>query len=254
MIANTQQDIDGLREAGVRMTQVVRDVLAQVRPGVSSMDLEAAARAATACVGAVPSYLGYASGKNGEPYPAVLCVSVNNEIVHSPPKPEKVLQAGDIVSIDFGLSHNGYFMDTAHTLAVGAIDARAQNLLKGTREALEAAIAAARPEGAVGDIGAAAQAVAKRYKLSVVEDLSGHGVGKDVHEEPLVPNVGRVGEGEPLVEGMVLAIEPIFAEGKGAIMDDPDAFSILTRDGSRAAHFEHTVLITKSGPEILTAL
>ncbi len=235
------------------MKQVVDAVLAKVAPGVPSMELERIAREETKRVGAVPSYLGHKSGKNDERYPAALCVSVNDEIVHSPPKPEKILKAGDVVSIDFGLSYEGYFMDTAYTLAVGEVDAKAKNLIEGTREALAAAIAAARAGGFVGDIGAAVEVVAKRYKLGVVRDLSGHGVGGAVHEDPLVPNYGKVGKGVALVEGMVLAVEPILAEGGGALVDGADTFTIFTRDHSRAAHFEHTILVTQGEPEILTA-
>jgi len=235
------------------MKQVVDAVLAAVRPGVSSMELEEIARTTTAVVGATPSYLGYKSEKGGEPYPAALCVSVNNEIAHCPPKPEKILQAGDVVSIDFGLEYKGFYMDTAYTVGVGAIDKSAENLLQGTREALENAIAVATVGGHIGDIGAAAQQTAKRYKLGVVKDLRGHGVGAAVHEDPLVPNFGKRGAGEELVEGMVLALEPIFAEGTGDMKDDTDNIGYVTSDGSRAAHFEHTILITKNGTEILTA-
>ena len=253
MIAKTPEQIKALREAGKRMKTVVDEVLALVRPGVPSMELEAKAREITERVGAVPSYLNYPSGKKGKLYPAAICVSVNNEIAHSPPKPNKILQAGDVVSIDFGLLYNGYFMDTAYTLAVGEVDAKAKNLIEGTREALPAAIAAARVGGTVGDIGATVEAVAKKYKLGIVKDLMGHGVGNDVHEGPNVPNFGNAGMGEKLVEGMVVALEPIFAEGSGVMIDDSDDFGYITRDGSRAAHFEHTILITKGDAEILTA-
>lgn len=253
MIARTKEETAALREAGKRMAEVVKEVLAQVAPGVSSMELEEAARAATARVGAVPSYLGFASERGGKTYPAALCVSVNDEIAHSPPTPEKILKTGDVVSIDFGLSYQGYFMDTAYTCAVGAVDAGAKNLITGTREALAAAIAAARCGGRLGDIGAAAEAVARQYGLGVVKDLRGHGVGRAVHELPNIPNFGKAGTGEKLVEGMVLALEPIFAEGSGAMVDRGDGFTFVTKDGSRAAHFEHTLLITAAGPEVLTA-
>ncbi len=253
MIAKTPKDIETLREAGKRMADVVREVLAQVRPGVPSMELESVARAATARVGAVPSYLGFASEHGGPAYPAALCVSVNKEIAHSPPTLGKILKSGDVVSLDFGLSYMGYFMDTAYTCAVGAVDASAKNLIDGTKEALIAAIAAAQCGGHIGDIGAAVQAVAKSYGLGVVKDLRGHGVGGAVHELPNVPNFGKAGTGEELVDGMVLALEPIFAERSGALVDSGDGFTFVTKDGSRAAHFEHTVLITADGTEILTA-
>jgi methionyl aminopeptidase len=158
-----------------------------------------------------------------------------------------------VVAIDFGLEYKKVFMDTAYTVGVGAIDSKAQNLIDGTRAALEAAISAARVGNTVGDIGVAVQKVAKKHKLGIVKDLRGHGVGSAVHEDPFVPNFGTAGEGEPLVEGMVLALEPIFAEGSGDMVDDRDKMGYMTRDHSRAAHFEHTILITKDGAEILTA-
>jgi methionyl aminopeptidase len=253
MIAKTQQEIDGLREAGHRMAQVVKEVLAAVGPGVSSMELERVAREATARVGGRASYLGY-KNPGHKAYPAALCVSINDQIAHSPPIPEKILKEGDVVSIDFGLEYKGFFMDTAHTVVVGQGGAAAKNLLRGTQEALGAGMAAARAGGRVGDISAAVEATAKKFKLGIVKDLRGHGVGADVHEEPHVPNFGRAGTGEELVEGLVIAIEPIFAEKSGAMADDADGFTYKTCDHSRAAHFEHTVLITKDGAEILTAL
>lgn len=252
MIAKSEKDIETLREAGKRMKQVVDAVMAAVKPGVGSMELERVAREATARVEARPSYLGY-SEKGTPPYPAALCVSVNHEIAHCPPKPTKVLRAGDVVAIDFGLEYKGVYMDTAYTVGVGAVDKKAENLMKGTREALEVAISAARAGATTGDIGAAVQVVAKQYKLGIVKDLRGHGVGSAVHEDPLIPNFGKAGEGDLLREGEVVALEPIFAEGSGAMEDDTDHVGYITRDGSRAAHFEHTILITKDGAEILTA-
>lgn len=234
------------------MKTVVDAVLAAVRPGVPSMELERIARETTKAVDAIPSYLGYTE-KGTPPYPAALCVSINNEIAHCPPKPDKILKAGDVVAIDFGLEYKGFFMDTAYTVGVGAVDKQAQNLIDGTREALEVAINAACAGGKVGDIGAATQKVAKQYKLDVVRDLRGHGVGGAVHEDPLIPNFGKAGTGETLVEGMVLALEPIFAEGSGVMVDDEDGVGYVTADRLRAAHFEHTILITKDGAEILTA-
>ncbi len=254
MIAKTQNDIETLREAGKRMAQVVAEVLAKVGPDVPSMELEQAAREATKRLGAVPSYLGYGAGKGEKPYPAALCVSINDDIAHSPPSPDKILRTGDVVSIDFGLSYKGYFMDTAYTVGVGEVDAKAKNLMRGTEEALAIGIKAARAGGRTGDIGAAVEAVAGRYHLDVVRDLRGHGVGKAVHESPNVPNFGAAGKGAEMPEGLVIAIEPIFAEGSGDMIDKGDGYTYTTRDGSRAAHFEHTVLITKNGPEILTRL
>jgi len=254
MIAKGEKEIQALREAGRRMKQVVDAVLAAVKPGVPSMELERVAREATEKVEATASYVDYPSGRKKERYPNVLCVSINREIAHCPPKPEKILKAGDVVAIDFGLEYKGAFMDTAYTVGVGAVDRSAQNLIDGTREALMAGVEVAQAGGHVGDISAAVEAVARKRKLGIVKDLMGHGVGRDVHEPPNIPNLGRAGEGEPLTEGMVLALEPIFAEKSGAMIDDmSDPFGYLTRDGSRAAHFEHTILVTKDGAEVLTA-
>lgn len=251
MIAKPDQ-YEGLREAGKRMNAVVKAVVAKVAPGVSSWVLEEEARKVTGELGARCSYLGY-SERGGVKYPAALCVSINNEIAHSPPRQDKMLNQGDVVSIDFGLEYKGYYMDTAVTVVVGGEgDKTAQNLLAGTREALTAGIKAAVVGGHTGDIGAAIEAVAKRYKLGVVEELRGHGVGAEVHELPYIDNYGNAGEGEVLKEGLVIAIEPIFAERSGDMIDADDGHTYVTEDGSRAAHFEHTVLLTKEGPEILT--
>ena len=251
MIANAG-DFERLREAGKRMKRVVDAVVEAAAAGTSSWALEEIARKKTQELGARPSYLGY-SERGNEPYPAALCVSINNEIAHSPPRPDKVLSAGDVVSIDFGLEYRGAYMDTATTLVVGEADKSAQNLLRGTKEALEAGIAAALVGGKTGDIGAAVSAVAKKYGLGVVSELRGHGVGAAVHELPYIDNVGRAGQGQMMEEGLVIAIEPIFAERSGDMVDQGDGYTYITRDGSRAAHFEHTVLLTKNGPEILTA-
>lgn len=252
MIATTEAEIENLRVAGRLMKEVVDEVLSKVGPGVSSWVLEETAREATISRGATCSYLGYTEDRIHK-YPTALCVSVNHQIAHSPATKEKVFKNGDVVSIDFGLEYKGAYMDTAYTVIVGQGDKKADNLLRGTREALDAAISAAQVGGHTGDIGAAVEKVAKKYGLGVVKDLRGHGVGGAVHEEPLVPNYGKAGTGEELVEGMVLALEPIFAEGSGAMIDEKDGYTYSTRDGSRAAHFEHTVIITKDGPEILTA-
>lgn len=236
------------------MAEVVREVLALVEPGVASMDLDAAAAAATHKRGAVPSFLNYKAKGESKPYPATLCVSINEEVVHSPPSHEKILKEGDIVSLDFGLSYEGAFMDTAHTLAVGVVNARGKELIDATREALEVGINAARAGRHLGDIGEAVSEIARAHKLGVIKTLSGHGVGAAVHEPPYVPNYGKRGEGEEIPEGLVIAIEPMFTEGSGALTFDKDGYTFRSKDGTRGAHFEHTILITKDGPEILTLL
>lgn len=253
MIAKTPEQIKRLRAAGRLMSEVVEEVLSLVSPGVSSWTLEEAARKATLARGARPSFLNY-KNKGEKEYPAALCVSVNDEIAHSPPRRDKILKRGDIVAIDFGLEYQGAYMDTAHTLAVGGADESGQKLIDGTRKALDAALLAARAGLRVGDIGAAVEAVAHKYGLGIVKDLRGHGVGAAVHELPNIPNFGRAGEGEVLQEGLVIALEPIFAEGSGTMKVGEDGFTYRTRDRSRAAHFEHTVFLTKEGPEVLTKI
>ena len=254
MIATTEEEIKNLRTAGRILAGVLADVAALVRPGVSTAELDLAADATIKAKGAVPAFLGYKPNDAAYPYPATLCVSINDEVVHGIPSTEKILKEGDIISLDGGLSYKGFFVDSALTVEVGEADEKAKRLLQATREALAAAVAAARAGEHIGDIGAAVERIAKKYDLGVVADLGGHAVGKAVHEKPFIPNEGTEGEGEELKPGMVLAIEPMLCEGEGAIRLDKDEWTYRMRDGKRAAHFEHTVFITEDGPEILTKL
>lgn len=254
MIAKNKVQTETLRTAGRILASVLAETAKLVKPGVSTAALDLAADKIIKARGAVPAFLGYQPEGAAYPYPATLCVSVNDEVVHGLPSEERILKEGDIVSLDGGLSYKDYFVDAAITVPVGKVDEDAKKLLQANREALEAAISAARAGGHVGDIGAAVERVAKKYELSVVADLGGHAVGKTVHEKPYIPNEGREGEGEELPLGLVVAIEPMLCEGKGAIVLDKDQWTYKMRDGKRAAHFEHTVLITKNGPEILTVL
>lgn len=252
MIAKTEDEIKNLRKAGKLLAEVLRDTAKLVREGVTTAALDLAAEAQIVKNAAVPVFLGYTEG-GSTPYPAALCVSVNDEVVHGIPSEKRVLKNGDIVSLDLGLSYNGFFVDSAITVCVGACDEAAQKLIEATKEATNEAIKAAKVGGRIGDIGAAVERVAQKYNFTIVEDLGGHAVGKAVHEKPFVPNEGREGSGEKLVEGLVLAIEPMLCEGKGTIVLDEDQWTYRMRDRKRAAHFEHTVLLTKNGPEILTA-
>jgi methionyl aminopeptidase len=178
---------------------------------------------------------------------------VNDEIVHGVPGDnQRALAQGDIVGLDMGLVHEGLIVDSAITVGVGEIDAKAKKLLAATEEALYAGIKAARGGMYIGDIGAAVEAVARRNHFTIADELAGHGVGYKVHEDPFVPNFGAPGQGPQLKPGMVIAIEPMFNEGGGEIKVDRNDWTIRTRDGSRSAHFEHTILITEHGPEILT--
>ena len=269
MIATTEEQIKALRAGGKILAGVLRDVAALCKDGVNTAELDLACEHAIRSRGAVPAFLNYQPDGASYPYPATLCVSINDEVVHGIPNEKRILRNGDIISIDTGLSYQGYFVDAARTLIVGDTsdtavggerslivrgigDLRAHQLINATREALQAAISVVRPGKHIGDIGAAVMRVAANRKLAIVQDLGGHAVGEAVHEKPFIANEGREGEGEKIVVGMVLAIEPMLAEGKGAIILDEDEWTYRMKDGKRAAHFEDTVLVTQTGTEILT--
>ena len=255
MIARTEKEIAGLRAAGRILAEVLDELSRLVAPGITTAALDMAAENAIRSRGASPAFLGYRPEGAPVPFPAVLCVSINEEIVHGIPLESRELIEGDIVSLDLGLSYEGFFVDSAITVGVGEISSEDEELLLATKEALDATIAAAVPGAHIGDLGAAIEEVAKRRKFSIVEDLGGHAVGRAVHEQPFIANFGKKGKGDVLPEGMVLALEPMFSEGSPRIvLDEEDQWTYLTGDGSRAAHFEHTILITKDGPEILTKL
>jgi methionyl aminopeptidase len=254
MIAKTQEEIEILREGGKRLAKHVRALSKMVKPGASSRELEEAAIQMVKDDGDEPAFLEYASGKHGEHFPSVLCVSVNDVIVHSPAGTNDVVfENGDVVSVDFGIVHRGLFTDHAATVICGkARSPDDEMLVRAAYEALQTGIDQAKVGNTTGDIGHAVEKIANRYELGYPLNLSGHGVGKQIHEEPHVPNYGDPGEGTKLVEGLVIAIEPMFTLGKGDLFIDKDNFSYRTKDASRSAHAEHTVLVTKNGPEILT--
>lgn len=252
MIAKTREEIEGLRTAGRHLSEVLREVAALVSPGVSAATLDLAAQKSIEKRGAVSAFFGYKPTDAAYPYPATLCVCINDEVVHGIPTEDKVLKEGDLVMLDLGLSYRGFFSDAAMTVCVGACDSAGERLMHATREALSVGIAAARPGNTVGDIGAAIEAVAQRYGYSVVEELGGHAIGKQPHELPFIPNTGPAGSGEKIVEGMVLALEPIITEGGNEIVLDEDKWTYRTRDGSRSCEFEHTIRVTKGDAEILT--
>lgn len=253
MIATKEGELENLRTAGQILGRILRELAAKVRPGVSTAALDLNASQLIESAGAKPAFLGYKPEDAAYPYPAALCVSVDDEVVHGIPSERRVLREGELVMLDLGLSYQGYFADAAVTVCVGACDERGVTLIKATEEALKAAVKVVRPGARTGDIGAAIAAVAKKYGLGVVEDLGGHSLGTVPHEKPFIPNVGKVGEGDLLKEGHVIAIEPIFTEGKGDIVLAEDQWTYKTADGSRSAETEHTILVTKEGAEILTA-
>jgi methionyl aminopeptidase len=201
------------------------------------------------------AFLNYKPKGARRPFPASLCVSINDEIVHGIPNEHpKILKEGDIVSIDLGLRHGNLITDHAITVPVGKVSPEAKKLLEVTKKSLEVAIAAAKPGKKTGDIGYAIEKYVRPHGFGIVEELAGHGVGYSVHEDPFVPNFGVPNEGAPLRPGMVLAIEPMLTLGGPNIVVDKDGYTILTEDGTLAAHFEHTIVITEKGAEILTVL
>jgi methionyl aminopeptidase len=248
----TLEEIQTLREGGRIHAQILKEVGKKVKAGVKTSDLDAYTASLLDAAGATAAFLGYTPKGISYPYPASICISVNEEIVHGIPSPDKVLQEGDIVTLDLGVNYNGMITDAAVTFPVGKIDDKSKLLLKANREALDAAIAAIKIGGHVGDVGAAVMRVAEKYGLSIPEDLAGHGVGYSVHEEPFVPNEAEAGEGPEFKEGMVLAIEPMFTLGSPVIKVLKDEYTYVTRDGSRSCQFEHTVAVTRGGVEILT--
>jgi methionyl aminopeptidase len=229
----------------------MRTLIKEVAPGVTTASLNDLALRLIEAGGDTPAFLGYRPGGSGGPYPAALCVSVNDEVVHGLPG-ERVLQDGDIVGLDLGLSHQGFFTDMAVTLPVGTVSAQAKKLLEVTEESLMRAVAKSRVGNRVGDIGAAVEDFVTPFGYGIVRDLGGHGVGKAVHEEPFVPNFGRPGTGPKLSVGEVIAIEPMINLGGEDVYLADDDFTYKTEDGSISAHFEVTVLITPGDPIIIT--
>ncbi len=253
MIATTEDEIQNLRKAGKLLADTLRLLVKESKVGTTAAELDLLAEKEIRAGGGVPSFLDYLPQGASYPYPAALCVSINDEIVHGIPTESRKFNDGDIVSLDLGLSYNKLYVDSAVTIVVGEGDEAAHTLIDATKKATMAGIKAAVVGGHIGDIGAAVEAVAKKGKFGIVEDLGGHAVGKAVHEKPFIANFGKKGTGEKIVEGMVLAIEPMLTEGEGNIIVDEDDWTYRTEDGSRAAHIEHTILVTKDGPEILTA-
>lgn len=251
----TKEDIQKLREGGRRHAEILGLLKNMIKPGVSAKELDDEAHRLILEGGDVPAFLNYKPRGESRPFPASLCVSINDEIVHGiPNEKEKILKDGDIVTIDLGLIHKGMITDAAITVPVGNISPELGKLLDVTRDALYAGIKAAKGGKRVGDIGVAIERLAVAAGLGVVEELSGHGVGYSVHEDPFVPNYGVAGTGDVLKPGMVLAIEPIFNLGDHRTILDKDGYTYRTKDGKPSAHFEHTILITKGDPEILTKI
>jgi methionyl aminopeptidase len=244
----TAEQMRLMRRAGLVVADALDAARAALRPGVTTKELDEIAHDVIRTAGATPSFLNYGH----PPYPATTCISVNDEVVHGIPGPY-ALRDGDVLALDVGVILDGWVSDAARTHAVGEVSKIGRKLIDVTRVALDRGIAAARVGGRVGDIGAAVQQEVEAAGFSVVQSLVGHGVGRSMHEEPQVPNFGRPGTGAELIEGLVIAIEPMVNAGAHDVVLGDDGWTITTRDGSLSAHWEHTVAITADGPRILTA-
>jgi methionyl aminopeptidase len=245
IVCKSPAEINRMRVANQLVAAVLSKLEAMVAPGVTTQDLDAVAEASIRDVGAVPAFKGY------QGYPATLCASVNDAVVHGIPS-NAPLEVGDIVSLDMGVVLDGYYGDSAITVGVGPVSDQALMLMAVTREALERAIAQVRVEARVSDIGHAVQQYVEAHGFTVVREFVGHGIGTQLHEEPQIPNYGKPGRGPRLREGMVLAIEPMVNVGDPGVRVMDDGWTAVTRDRGFSAHFEHSVAVTANGPEVLS--
>jgi methionyl aminopeptidase len=252
---NTPDEIAILREGGKRLARAVAETATKVVVGAKTHELNDYFEQLVRAGGDEPAFLNYQPRGAKRPFPAAICISVNEEVVHGiPTENTRVIKDGDIVKLDGGVRHKGLITDHAVSVIAGKALPEDEALVRGTKQALMAGIQAARGGNRIGDISAAVEAVGVELGFGIVFELGGHGVGHHVHEEPYVPNVGDAGTGEILVPGMVLAIEPMFTLGTPKVRVKFDGYTYVTKDGTRAAHWEHTILITQGSPEILTAL
>ncbi|MBP9715514.1 MAG: type I methionyl aminopeptidase [Candidatus Pacebacteria bacterium] len=252
IIIKTPAEIEILREGGRRLATILYKVKDKVAPGISTLELDQYAYKLIKDGGDEPAFLNYKPEGADFPFPASLCTSVNDAVVHGIPRKDQILKEGDIIAIDLGLKHKGLFTDMALSVAVGEISNGSKKLLEITERALMTGIAEARGGNRTGDIGHAIESFVKPYKYGIVEVLAGHGVGKHIHEDPFIPNFGKKGTGAKLVPGMVVALEPMLNNGTKNVKLDKDGYTFKTADGKRSAHFELTILITEGKPEILT--
>ncbi|MBI3324949.1 MAG: type I methionyl aminopeptidase [Candidatus Omnitrophica bacterium] len=240
-------EIACMRRAGAIVARLLQELSKAVAPGVKTKDLDEAARGMIRAEGAQPAFLGYRG------FPATICVSVNEEVVHGIPGP-RAIRAGDVVSIDAGVKLEGFCADAALTVGVGKVSERARRLIEVTRASLEEAIAVARPSNRLSDISHTVQQVVERAGFGVVRDFVGHGIGRAMHEDPPIPNYGPPNRGPRLKPGMVVAIEPMVTMGRWDVEVLADGWTAVTKDRSWAAHFEHTIAVTEDGPQVLTTL
>ena len=247
IILKTNEEIAIMREGGKILAEILKELAKEAKSGVMTKELDDYAEELILKYKATPSFRGY----NG--YPTALCVSINEEVVHGIPS-ERKLKTGDIVGLDLGIYYKGLCTDSAVTVGVGKISQKAKRLIGATKKSLYRGISAVKSGASIGDIGFAVQSYAEDQGFSVVRDLTGHGVGKKVHEPPQIPNYGKKGKGLKLKKGMTIAIEPMINEGKYFVHQQKDGWTFVTSDGNLSAHFEHTMAVTKNGCEILTAL
>lgn len=242
----TAEEVEHMRHAGGICSDVLKMLVDSVKPGMNTKELADMATEMINDLGGKPSFLGYSG------FPDVVCISLNDEVVHGIPSAKKTVQDGDIISFDLGVTYKEMIVDSAVSTIVGTRDKTKTKLLDGTKESLSRGLKALKGNCMAGDIGEAVEAVLARNKLGIVRDLVGHGVGHHVHEEPNIPNYGTANTGPKLLAGMTIAVEPMATLGRGDVCMDPDGWTVKTADGSLAAHFEQTVLITPKAFEILT--
>lgn len=259
----TEKEIEILKEGGKILANIMKKIVLEIKPEITTGQLEDLACFLIKEAGARPSFKGYKSKEDNKPFPTALCISINDEVVHVPAMPSRRLNVGDIAGIDLGIEYpfkegeKGFYTDMAVTVSVGKVNKEAKKLIKATRKSLDLAIKKIKPGNTLNDIGKTIQQFIEKQGFSVVRDLVGHGVGYDVHEDPQIPNFAIEGdkfENIVLKSGMVLAIEPMVNAGSYEIKNAPDGFSIKTADGSLSAHFEHTVAVTNDGCRELTKL
>jgi len=245
----TASEIVAMRESGQMLATILRYLEDYVVPGASTKDLAVLAARELKRLGGEAPFLGY------QGFPDVICISLNNEVVHGIPKPDRIIKDGDLVSLDFGVTYRGMITDSATTIVVGGSStSQVKNLIKYTKESLYEGIAVVKDRVRTGDIGNAVEVVLNKHRFGIVRDLVGHGVGHHLHEDPNIPNYGRANTGPWLYKGMTIAIEPMSTLGTDNVVLRPDGWTICTADNSLSAHFEHTILITEQGSEVLTSL
>ena len=246
ILIKTPAEIEQMREAGALAARALRLACEAVEPGITTQEVNDVAEAALRESGASPTFLGYAG------FPASICASINSEVVHGIPSKGVKLCFGDVVAIDVGATYKGWIGDNANTVAVGTIDESSQRLIDVTREALHAGIEQCVPGNRLGDVSHAIGKIGRAAGLGIIQQYVGHGIGRSLHEDPSIPNEGKAGRGPILKAGMVFALEPMFTLGTDEVVTRDDNWTVVTKDGSRAAQIEHTVAITEEGPLILT--